>query len=291
MSMFDGWEYKDDELVLIETVEQIAEERQIQCDVKPFLDNLGIPVNRIPETSTKTSDYEGLGVDFEVSAVQLYMPAPIARELEGYAQQFGKCQYFYTYIGNDNLFPQLEKVGEVDCMESGSALCVRQHVSIYFKKLIRKLEDKSKQNTRNPSQIIVLDFRGAPFDPVSLKRAVQKILALSGKRYPSLLGILAALPMKIDSPILSPPNYFFVQNLHSTGKNPEVLSILMKTNPVQTANVITPTPIFISRVSNQNFSIDNPYTSMPEFKELAERGLTTWPYELGNAGKLVITYE
>jgi hypothetical protein len=213
MSMFDGWEYKDDELVPIETVEQIAEERQVQYDVKPFLDNLGIPVNRIPETYNKTSDYEGLGVDFEVSAIQFYMPASIARELEGYAQQFGKCQYFYTYIDTDNR-PQLEKVGEVDCMDSGSALCVRQHVSIYFKKMLLKLDDKCKQNTRNPSQIIVLDFRGAPFDPVSLKRAVQKILEESGKRYPSLLGILAALPMKIDSPILSPPNYFFVQNLH-----------------------------------------------------------------------------
>ena len=84
--MFEGWEYKDDELVQVETLEQQEEEEKIQRDLEPYLNNLGIPVRRIPEVLTKrTSDYEGMGVDFEVSAVQMYFPASLVKRLEYHA--------------------------------------------------------------------------------------------------------------------------------------------------------------------------------------------------------------
>jgi hypothetical protein len=280
--MFDGWEYKDDELVQIETVNQMDEEEKIQQDVEPYLNNLGIPVRRIPEVSTnRTSDYEGMGVDFEVSAVQMYFPAVVAKSLESYAQDLGKCQYFYTFADANNR-PQLVKLREVECMETGSALCVRQHVSLYFKKIVRKLEDKINQNTRNPNQIILLDFRGAPFDPISLKGIIRKVLDKYGQKYTSLLGIIAALPMRVDSPILSAPYFFFIQNLHSDPKNMEVLDILMKTSAVQTEKIVSPTPILIRKLSEKTFSLNNPYTNMPEFKDIALSGITTWPWQLDN---------
>jgi hypothetical protein len=64
--------------------------------------------------------------------------------------------------------------------------------------------------------VLVLDFRTTHFDPVSLSKEMYVILQEIGEQYPSLIGIIFAIPKKgIKSDIIQEPLYHFVLNPNS----------------------------------------------------------------------------
>ncbi|MGC1931346.1 MAG: hypothetical protein WA667_20435 [Candidatus Nitrosopolaris sp.] len=90
--------------------------------------------------------------------------------------------------------PKIEILNEQKLDNNLSILCLRQHVSCYRPKIMDKISDKYSQNESLPILIIMMDFRLAHFDPLSLKREIKRILASIGMELPSLGGILVSTP-------------------------------------------------------------------------------------------------
>ena len=90
-------------------------------------------------------------------------------------------------------------MGSEDCDNNGSILCIRQDITLYYLKISNKINEKYLQNIKSPSQVIILDFRGAPFDSVTLKKGIISFLKKKGYDYINLIGIVATIPKNIDS--------------------------------------------------------------------------------------------
>jgi len=282
---FDGWEIKKDEIVrTIDTIFQQDEERKIQDQIQRLFSMMDIQASGISETTDKTSDYQGAGIDFEVTAIHVYIPrtSDIENRIFSSGQEFGKCHFMYMYSDED--IPKLVELGEEECGQDASVFCIRQHISVYFRKIINKINSKSMQNTKNPNQVIVIDFRGAEFDAITLKKGVSWVLTGIGMSHSNLIGVIAALPMKIDSDILSEPFYFFVVNPYATHQESEVFQKLESISRVQTSRIIMPVPILTRFVSGKTISLKSPCINMPDFADFSHAGLTTWPYELDRSG-------
>jgi hypothetical protein len=187
------WEYNDDDIIVrrIDQVTEKAVEDRIESDIQSNLKSAGINANRISRGKTRTSDYEDGGIDFEVTIVQAYIPniMEIDNAVRFLKNNPGYCQYAYMYLGPGQK-PVFKIIETKKCDPKISLLCIGEHISIYRNKIVNKIEHESSQNTTNPHQIIVLDFRLPLFDHMTLRKEISSILNQVGEQYPSLLGVV-----------------------------------------------------------------------------------------------------
>jgi hypothetical protein len=154
-----------------------------------------------------------------------------------------------------------------------SILCLRQHISCYRPKLISKINKKYRQDESHDLQIIIIDFRLAPFDSLSIKWEVKSILDIWEKDFHSLGGILIASPKRVNSDMVDEPDYVFVSNIHCR-KEREILRKLNNFSLATTSNWITVNQTFVKYSGFT--SITSPCIDCPEKEELGTRGLPTF---------------
>jgi hypothetical protein len=131
------------------------------------------------------------------------------------------------YLGSNNNNPRFKILSEEKCDPSCSVLCLRQHVSVYRPKIINKIQNKSYQSKNYPEHTLILDFRTAQFDAISLSKEISAILRDIGEQYPSLVGIIFALRKKAtESRVTEEPFYHFVSNPYSRSINFDIMDKL-----------------------------------------------------------------
>jgi hypothetical protein len=203
MGLPEDWEInRNEDEIEIRWIDVLTEkelEQQVEADVTNLFKSLEITVNKIDrsEQGQKTSDYGGMDVDFEVTIVQSYTRGieAIEKAWDFLEKNIGTCYCAYIYSDSTTGKPVFKLLSEEKGWVKGlSMLCLRQHVSIYHKKIAKKIETKYQQHTTNQYQIIVLDFRITPFNPSSLRNEISKLLQEIGEDYHYLLGIIFAFP-------------------------------------------------------------------------------------------------
>jgi hypothetical protein len=268
-TVFEGWDMNQDEIVRREDLGNKKElERKIEnvmSELLSFMEYDGMRVSRAyPKVGYLVND-----VEFKVSVVDTYIPrtSKIEKALGELSKIFGKCHHLYMFLDPD-LQPDIRIIGTEDCDDSVSILCIRQDVTLYYLKIITKIKESYIQNSENNSQVIVLDFSGAHFDPVMLKKGIVSLLDKRGYDYPRLIGIVSVVPKHLDSGALGPFTYFFVANVHNKGTDKKVKQRLLEITKVQTSVSIMPSAILITRKSSGIFSVPNPCINMPSLNEI-----------------------
>lgn len=235
---------KDNEYVRTKDLLTAKEiEKHIEESAPIFFQKLKIPAERIKETKEKrTPDYSSNSIDFEVTTIHWYLPKnlDIDNILKTHDKSYSLiCAYLYSEKGK----PKLKIIHQKKLENDLSILCLRQHVSLYESKIFNKIDDKYHQSS-GKDHIIIMDFRLAPFDPLSLKRAITNVLKEMCMSFYSLMGIIANIPEKLDSNMLDEAYFFFVKNPYFTNNN-KLLSILNDYSIVQTNKWITPMQMFV----------------------------------------------
>jgi hypothetical protein len=217
----------------------------------------------------KTVDYEYEGVGVEVTSIRDYSPKKEVDKLLARHEQacYRICAYMYLKDGK----PEIEILDEQKLDNKLSILCLRQHVSSYEPKIIAKIYDKYSQDENHSFQIIMMDFRLAHFDSLSLKREIKTILSSIGMELPSLGGILVSTPKRLNSDMLSYEcDYVFVNNTYCKSHH-DILKQLDNYSLATTSDWITVNPIFITKPTNVT-SIPVPCFDCPEKDEIERRG-------------------
>ena len=250
------------------TAKQI--EKHIENSAPIFFRKLGINAERIKETKERTPDYSSNRIDFEVTAIHQYLPknTDIDNILKTHEESHSLiCVYLYLEKGK----PKLKIIHQKELGKDLSILCLRHHISLYESKIFNKIDDKYHQSS-GKDQIIIMDFRLAHFDPLSLKRGITKVLKERCIDFSSLIGIIANIPKKIDSNMLEEANFFFVKNPYFKGNN-DLISILDKYSMVQTDIWTTPQEMYVKVKSGMPFA---PLCmDCPEKADIEKMGLPT----------------
>ena len=129
------------------------------------------------------------------------------------------------------------------------------------------------QDQQHKGSIIVIDFRLAHFDSLSIKREIRGILDRNGSEFPTLEGILISVPEHLDSEMLDSPDYVFVKNEHSVVEH-KILETLNKFSLATTATWNTFNHTFV-RYSGLT-AIQSPCMDCPDKAWLDLRGLPTF---------------
>ncbi|MEM3159520.1 MAG: hypothetical protein QXJ74_01925 [Nitrososphaera sp.] len=198
---------------MTDLISSVQLEKAIEKDVKELLSSLGLQGHRISRGPGRTPDYGAKDVAFEVTAVHVYSPEiqELVEIRSFLSENMGHDWLVYMYA-NDKDRPSIQVLRKQKSRGNYSLLRTRQHVSCYRAKIISKLEDKYQQSSEYHRQVVVMDFRAAPFDPAALAAELAHIMKERGEMYPSLLGVIFALPSTPEAPMLSKPDYFFVSN-------------------------------------------------------------------------------
>ena len=269
-TVFEGWDIKEDEIVKkVDWINQKEYEKKAENDIiNELFSLLKLKGTRVSRTNFKTSDFQVDNIDFEVTVVHTYIPrtSKIENALGEMSKIFGKCHFLYMFLDQD-FQPDIRLMGTEDCDNNGSILCIRQDITLYYLKIINKINEKYLQN-KSPGQVIILDFRGAPFDSLTLKKGILLLLNKKGYDYTNLIGIVVALPKEINSGILNLPTYFFIENIHYKGPDNEVRKRLLENTKVQTSVSIMPIAILITKKSSKPFSVQNPCINFPSLDEI-----------------------
>lgn len=147
-------------------------------------------------------------------------------------------------------------------------------MSVYRNKIINKIEDKSYQSEDYPAHVLVLDFRTAHFDSVSLSKEIYATLQDIGEQYPSLVGIVFGIPKEaIASDITQEPAYHYISNPHSKFINSDISDKLNKVSRPSTSDSIQVMIPFIIYKSGLGFLARNLCVNGPTIKELYNLGL------------------
>jgi hypothetical protein len=251
---------KDSEITFIDKLLTGPDvEAKVESDVKNLLLSQGIEAKKIPEKAVRTPDYGNMEITFEVTAIHPYFPRidEIDKTIVDLQSNLGNCYHAYVYSDSDNK-PVFKIISKEKCDASCSILCLRQHVSIYRKKIVNKIEDKSYQNENYLDHVLVLDFRTAHFDSVSLSKEISVILQKIGEQYTSLIGIIFAIPKNgIKFDILQ-PLYHFVPNPYSESVNSEILNKLNNIDRPSTSELIQMLIPLIIYKSGIGFSTTSP---------------------------------
>ncbi len=284
MTLPEDWEINRDEDEIeirttgVETEKQL--EHQVEADVSNLFNSLGITADKLKPRSDqgqKTSDCGGMDVDFEVTIVQSYIRGieAIEKAWNFLQKNIGTsyCAYIYSDSAGKPVFKLLTE--EKGMVKGLSMLCLRQHVSIYYKKIAKKIETKYRQHTTNQHQIIVLDFRITPFNTSSLRNEISKILQEIGEDYHYLLGIIFALPKTLASSPFETPNYFYVSNPYV---NPpmalaEKLKNIAKVDDDTNLRIMPMLPLVVMSHTHEEHSISNVCFSCPSLDDLASQGM------------------
>ena len=284
MGLPEDWEInRNEDEIEIRWIDMLTEkelEQQVEADITKLLKSLGITANKIARSKQgeKTSDYGGMNVDFEVTIVQSYIRGidAIEKAWDFLEKNIGTCYCAYIYTDSTTGQP----VFKLLCEEKGwvkglSMLCLRQHVSIYHKKIANKIETKYRQHTTNQYQIIVLDFRITPFNPSSLRNEISKVLQKIGEDYHYLLGIIFALPKTISSSPFEAPNYFYVSNTYLIPPKAltEKLKNIEKVVDDPTLSIMPILPLPVIPHTHEEHSISRLCFDCPSPDNLASQGM------------------
>jgi predicted CopG family antitoxin len=268
----DGYELIDDEYVRKTSLLLSREvEEHVEGNVVHLFKGSGYDIKRVPRADTRTVDYEYGDLGIEITTIHDYLPRN--NEMDALLRRYTEtnsriCAYMYLK-GRD---PTIEILNEERLPNNVSMLCLRQHVSCYRPKLISTIIDKYSQGQRHRISIIVMDFRLAHFDSLSLKREIKKILDSRGMEFSSLGGILVSIPKRVDSGMLDTPDYVFVKNEHCSIQH-EILSILKNFSIATTSNWITVLHVFVQYSGPT--TIASPCMDCPDRALIELRGLPT----------------
>jgi hypothetical protein len=247
-------------------------EKFVEGNVIPFFSSIGFDIAKIPRSQTKRVDYQCQGVGIEVTALHDYFPKneETDRLLQRHNETNSRiCAYMFLKDGK----PTIEILNEIELKSNYSILCLRQHVSYYRPKLINKIKKKYDQDNMHNLVIVVIDFRLAHFDSLSLKTEIKSILNEFGNSFPKLAGILAAIPKKVDSEMLHDSEHVFIRNPGCIGQH-EILEKLKNYLMAKTSYWITIDYVFVKFTGKT--IIPNPCIDCPGRQELNSRGLPTF---------------
>lgn len=249
-------------------------ERYIETSIPLFFNKIGYKVKKVPRKETRTVDYENEDLGIEVTSIGTYLPRNDEMDsLLNRLNQVNSRICAYMYLKDDK--PKIEILNERQLENNISILCLRQHISCYRPKLINKINNKHSQDDDHSVHIIILDFRLAHFDPLSLKREIASILKKVGMDYPSLGGILASTPKQLNSDMLDyDSDHVFINNHHCKSQH-DILTKLGSYSMATTSMWITVAPIFIRKPSNvQKISFSS--IDCPDRDEIQRLGLPTF---------------
>jgi hypothetical protein len=261
-------------------------EAKVESDVKNFLLSIGIEAKKISEKSVRTPDYKYVDTVFEATTIHPYVPriSEINKTIADLQNKPGNCYHVYLYSDSkkSTIFKMVLKE---KCDPSCSILCLRQHVSSYRNKIINKIEDKSYQSEGYLAHVLVLDFRTAHFDSVSLSEEISTILRDIGEQYPSLVGIVFGIPKEaIASDITQEPVYHYVSNPRSKFINSDISDKLNKISRPSASDLIQMMIPIIIYKSGIGFSARNLCVNGPTKEELYSLGLPIFPSGLPSVG-------
>lgn len=212
----DGYELIHGEYVRkITTLSSNDIENYVERDAVCFFSGIGYEIKRVPKAQTRTVDYEYDDLGIEITVLHDYLPR--THEMDVLLKRHIDTNLricAYMYLKNERLV--IEILNEEQIANNVSLLCLRQHISCYRAKILGKITDKwiQDQDKQHKGSIIVMDFRLAHFDSLSLKREIRGILDHSGSEFPTLEGILISVPKRLDSEMFESPDYVFVKNEH-----------------------------------------------------------------------------
>lgn len=152
----------------------------------------------MPKAQTRTVDYEYGDLGIEIIVLHDYLPrTPEMDVLLRKHKDTNLRICAHMYLKNGRL--AIEILNEEPISSNISLLCLRQHISCYRAKIWGKIIDKcmQDQDKRHRGSIIVMDFRLAHFDSLSLKSEIMGILDGSGSEFPTLEGILSLTWMEL----------------------------------------------------------------------------------------------
>jgi hypothetical protein len=247
-------------------------EKYVEKMIVDFFSELGYDIKRIKEGQDRSVDYKYEDVGFEITVIHEYLPR--ISEIDNLLSQHDKtdskvCAYMYGENGK----VKIKKIQETP-MDKQSVLSIRQHISSYRPKLVNKLDDKYAQSEHSKYVIIVMDFRLARFDSLSIKREVSAILKENGASYSTLIGVLILSPEKKDSELYGKSKYVFVPNTHCVTTSPLIES-LKKYSITSTDEWWTVNHVFIKTEHGKSVPIQ--YLQCLESKqELEKLGLPTF---------------
>jgi hypothetical protein len=95
-----------------------------------------------------------------------------------------------------------------------SIIYTRQNVSLYRKKILNEIDKKYVQAKDYDREVIVLDFRTAPFRHVTLRKEIQNILRIVGETHLNLTGIIIGTKAHDTAPI-DKIRYVYIKNIQS----------------------------------------------------------------------------
>jgi hypothetical protein len=268
-----GYELINGEYIRKVSLLRAAEvENFVEKDVVRYFGEIGYKINRVPKGLTKTVDYEYEHLGIEVTALHDYLPR--INDIDSLVTMLAKeririCAYMFR---KDN--HQIVRILNKKLLTCNtSVLCLRQHISCYKPKILQKIIDKYIQDEQHPVIIVIIDFRLAHFDSLSLKREIIKILDEFGAEFLSLGGVLISVPKCPDSEMFDRPQYVFVRNKHCTVEH-EILRELDNYSLTTTDKRITFIHIFI-RYSGLS-SVKSPCMDCPDKDWLDHIGLPTF---------------
>jgi hypothetical protein len=208
----------------VSLLRSVEVENFVERDVTRYFKEIGYEIKKVPKGPTRTVDYEYNNLGIEVTALHDYLPN--TNEISSLIKRLDEkntriCAYMFLEKNH-----QIVRVLKENQLPGNiSMVCLRQHVSCYKPKILQKVIDKYIQDEQHQSIIIVIDFRLAHFDSLSLKREINEILEDYGKDFSSLEGILISVPKYPDSEMFESPEYVFVRNEHCAHEH-EMLKIL-----------------------------------------------------------------
>jgi len=270
----DGYELINGEYVRkITTLSSNDIENYVERDAVRFFSGIGYEIKRVPKAQTRTVDYEYDDLGIEITVLHDYLPR--IREMDVLLKRHIDTNSricAYMYLKNERL--TIEILNEERISSNVSLLCLRQHISCYRSKILGKITNKwtQDQDKQHKGSIIVMDFRLAPFDSLSLKKEIKGILDRSGLGFPTLEGILISTPKRPDSEMFESPDYVFVKNEHSVVQH----RMLETLNDYSLATTITWNTVNHIIIRYLGLStVQNPCMECPDKTWMDLRGLPT----------------
>lgn len=249
-----------------------AVEKYVEKSIVDFFSQLGYDIKRIKEGQERSVDYEYEDIGFEITVIHEYLPklTELDNLINQHENKFSKiCAYMYGENGK----VKIKKLKE-DPLENQSILSLRQHISSYRPKLINKIDDKYSQSEKSEFVIVIMDFRLARFDSLSIKKEISSILRENMANYSTLIGVLVMCPEKKNSDLYGKSKYVFVTNTHCP-KTSQIIERLKKYSITTTHEWWTVNHIFLKTERGKDIPIQT-FQCLETKQELENMGLPTF---------------
>jgi hypothetical protein len=191
-------------------------EFELMCEHDPlnYLRSIGINATKVKREEYPTPDYQWNDVGIEVTAVHLYNPPRHQSDTEILANDPGNMYVIYAYSNENTTEPIWKTITKRRIDAPYSLIYTRQNVSVYRKKIINEIDKKYIQARDYDKEVVVLDFRTAPFRHVTLRKEIQNILGIVGETHLNLTGIIIGTKAH-DTASIDKLRYSYVKNNRS----------------------------------------------------------------------------